>query len=593
MAPIPKSKLAKRRTKQSSSSSASRPTPPGNKRRADAQLTKTATQLHTEPDTQVVFDDPYGDEYEDEQVVSASGPTRKKASFIDGAQPPKPVVFKPGKHQLQQGESLVCDETAYDIFYKCNVEWPAMSFDYICTDANGHFNNINPSRLSAYPLSITLCLGTQANTSSSNKLVFARMSNLHRNPNRKRMLNANARNNKDKDEDKDDDSDDDSDEESDDESDDEEGDMESGDEENEDADGKDPVTLSSIDMNGVLQSNDIKMDATINRIRVMPQRSQIAAYWNEKGRVSLVDASANLDALYLDRRQGKQRMGMPNAPPPSSTRPFYSTRIHGTEGYGLDWSRVAEGHLLSGACDGSIYLSRPTGNEGAASWTTVADKFKSPASVEDIQWSPAEANVFASCHAAPAPHLNVWDCRQYRKPALSVPNAHAHRVDINVISWNRSESHLLASGADDGVIKVWDLRMLSSSSATPAASSSSSSGSGNGSSNVQAAAEFALHKKAITSIQWHPVDASMLCASSEDGSVSVWDLAVERDAEEELKDGIVVDGAEEFPPQLLFIHMGQTNVKDAQWHPACPSLIVSTAEDGINIFQPANIALPT
>ena len=84
----------------------------------------------------------------------------------------------------------------------------------------------------------------------------------------------------------------------------------------------------------------------------------------------------------------------------------------------------------------------------------------------------------------------------------------------------------------------------------------------------------------------------MLTASSEDGTISIWDLAVERDAEEELREGVVLTGSDQYPPQLLFIHMGQKNIKEVMWHPVFTSLLVSTAEDGINVFKPSNITLP-
>jgi ribosome assembly protein RRB1 len=74
--------------------------------------------------------------------------------------------------------------------------------------------------------------------------------------------------------------------------------------------------------------------------------------------------------------------------------------------------------------------------------------------VEDIQWSPTEETVFASCGADGS--LRIWDTRERGRPMLSVPQAHA--CDVNVISWNRPVSYMLASGADDGCLSVWDLR---------------------------------------------------------------------------------------------------------------------------------------
>lgn len=71
-------------------------------------------------------------------------------------------------------------------------------------------------------------------------------------------------------------------------------------------------------------------------------------------------------------------------------------------------------------------------------------------SVEDLQWSPTEPNVFASCSVDKS--IRFWDTRQRKSSALAIPNA--HESDVNVISWNKIDSHLLVSGGDEGHIKV-------------------------------------------------------------------------------------------------------------------------------------------
>lgn len=149
----------------------------------------------------------------------------------------------------------------------------------------------------------------------------------------------------------------------------------------------------------------------------------------------------------------------------------------------------------------------------------------------------------------------------------------AHEADVNVISWNCSTTYMMASGGDDGSLKVWDLRQLSSGEApAPVAS-------------------FSYHRGAITSVEWCPYEASMLSTTSSDDTLGVWDLALERDPEEEaaLAPDTNVAAPEDLPAQLLFLHAGQRDVKESHWHPQIPGLIISTAADGFNVFKPANV----
>lgn len=90
----------------------------------------------------------------------------------------------------------------------------------------------------------------------------------------------------------------------------------------------------------------------------------------------------------------------------------------------------------------------------------------------------------------------------------------------------------------------------------------------------------------ITSIEWHPTDESMLAASGADNQLTVWDLSVEADDEAAGPAG-AAGGLQDLPPQLLFIHQGQTDIKELHFHPQIPGVIMSTAADGFNIFKPA------
>jgi ribosome assembly protein RRB1 len=99
-------------------------------------------------------------------------------------------------------------------------------------------------------------------------------------------------------------------------------------------------------------------------------------------------------------------------------------------------------------------------------------------------------------------------------------------------------------------------------------------------------ASLAWHKAPITSIEWHPTEDSIFAASGADDQVTLWDLAVEQD-DEEMNDAS--HGERGVPPQLMFIHQGQKDVKEIHWHPQIPGTVLSTALDGFNVFKTISV----
>ena len=142
----------------------------------------------------------------------------------------------------------------------------------------------------------------------------------------------------------------------------------------------------------------------------------------------------------------------------------------------------------------------------------------------------------------------------------------AHSADVNVISWNKKESKFLLSGGDDGVIKIWDLRQFNDNGASPIAT-------------------FKQHTAPVTTVEWHPQEATVFASGGSDDQITQYDLSVEADKSEESED----DNLSKLPPQLLFIHQGQNDVKELHWHPQCPGTIISTALTGFNIFRTISV----
>ncbi|KAG8470286.1 hypothetical protein KFE25_008707 [Diacronema lutheri] len=306
----------------------------------------------------------------------------------------------------------------------------------------------------------------------------------------------------------------------------------------------------------VMEHRAVRHEGTVNRLCLMPQQPAICATWSDTGKVHLW----NLDAMY-----GSLGLGAPGAAAPQrakplpEVRPLFSFGGHSAEGFAVDFSKVEAGRLATGDCDSKICVWNASAD---GRWTVDEQPYTGhSSSVEDIRWSPVEATVFASCSADGT--IGIWDVRKRTGSALSVK---AHETDANVISWNGGVSYLLVSGADDGCFKIWDLRSFRAGS--PVAS-------------------FAWHKAPITSLEWNPNEHSSLAVSGADNQLTLWDMALEDDPEAQ-QAAVGRDDLADIPPQLYFVHQGQTNMKELHWHAQMPGMVLSTAEDGFHMFRPAN-----
>lgn len=309
-----------------------------------------------------------------------------------------------------------------------------------------------------------------------------------------------------------------------------------------------------------LETALIPHNGCVNRVRVAKVGERtLAASWSENRRVYLWDLAKPMHVL--DHPSAMSSYVRNHEAP----KPLFNFGGHLAEGYAVDWSPTKPGVLATGDCLKSIHLWKPQ----ESSWHVDQRPYTAhTASVEDIQWSPNEPTVMASCSVDKT--IRVWDVRAAPHKACMLTTADAHEADVNVISWNRLEPFLL-SGGDDGAIKVWDLRTFQSG---------------------RPVATFKHHLAPVTSVEWHPTDSTVFCATGSDDQLTLWDLAVERDRDAESgaaandEDDEALQG---LPPQLLFIHQGQKDIKEAHWHPQMPGVILSTAQNGFNVFRTISV----
>lgn len=412
-------------------------------------------------------------------------------------------TFIVGRNKLEPGQTLSPDLTTYEMLHALSTPWPCLSFDII-KDGLG-------SNRTKYPATMYAVAGTQADSTRAhdNSLMVMKFSGLSR------MDKTQE-------------------------------DSDSSDDEDEDAD-------------PILESTSIPLTCATNRIRshqTPPSNSSrppttLTASMMEDGKVLIHDVTPHLTSFDVPG----------TTITPQQNKPLSTLRMHRSEGYALDWSPlIPTGKLITGDNNGQIYVTERTAGEG---WATDSRPLVGhTGSIEELQWSPSEKNVFAS--ASSDGTIRIWDARSKSRTAkLTIQ---VSDVDVNVMSWSHQTQHLLASGDDAGTWAVWDLRMWKPDTRRPSP-----------------VASFNFHKEQITSIEWHPTDDSIVAVAAGDDTLTLWDLAVELDDEESKDTG----GNADVPPQLLFVHYME-KVKECHWHPQIPGVLVGTGE-AFNVFKTISV----
>lgn len=345
----------------------------------------------------------------------------------------------------------------------------------------------------------------------------------------------------------------------------------------------------------------------VNRLRSIRREGKVlTASWSDKGKVYIYDLTTPLLGV-VDQRSIKTYTAQKVDP-----KPIYTFGGHLCEGFALDWAPLRSGSLASGDCKKNIHIWTM---RNQLDWLVDQQPLVGhEKSVEDIKWSPDKPDILASCSVDKS--LRLWDLRLQATARCVAKVLDSHNSDVNVIDWNTKSRSLIVSGGDDGVVKVWDDRYLMGSDSKPFP-----------------VAQFDYHKKPITSVEWNPNDDTVMAVASEDDKLTLWDLAVEKDDEqedvqmdvedhksssssssddseddeedegedgddkdkdeketdeevtEEQDEGIEYKDLKSIPEQMLFLHQGQVEIKELHWHPQLNGLLLSTALNGINIFK--------
>ena len=415
------------------------------------------------------------------------------------------------------------DNSAYMMLHRAKVEWPCLSVDVLLRDRIGpaatpreswfpsYVNTLDPKQAvkdrrgllthkkDKYPYTVYFCAGSQTLKKSDNKIYVLKWSDMCK------TLRDDE-------------------------------DLESG-EEDEEEEAKHPV----------MRFESLPHRGCVNRIRTL-HGTGLVATWNDENDVGVYDVTSAVEALDEPVVPGK---------PKSFGGSKVASFKHTDEGYALDWSPLTWGRLAAGSCNSQIWLYRLADDTQFIKEGSLQSHKKS---VEDVQFSPSQEHVLASCSVDQT--VKLWDLRATQMKAQI--SFRAHDCDVNVLSWNATSKFLLASGDDKGEFRIWDLRMLDHKSLNQ--------------SSYDSITRIRWHTQAITSLQFEPGEDSVLAVASADNKLTIWDFSVEVDDAAPQEDDI--------PPQLMFLHQGQNNIKELRFHPLYRELILTTAEDSYNIFRP-------
>ena len=268
----------------------------------------------------------------------------------------------------------------------------------------------------------------------------------------------------------------------------------------------------------------------IHRVRHMPQNSKMIATIGPSGDVYL---------YHTDQKETSKNGGVVG-----------KCKGHGDEGYGLKWSPVQAGRLISASNDGTLCFwdtANPT-----LKMSPVSKLSSTTGSINDVAVSASNGDI--AWTVGEAKRIDTWDARKKNGPTGSKENA--HDGEIMCVDASIHKEHLLLTGGADNTVKLWDSRNMK---------------------HFIHSME-GVHTDDVTSVRWSPLHSSFFMSAGTDRRVNVWDLGRigQEQTEEDGRDG---------PPELLFVHGGHTGiVDDVAW---CMSgngndfLIASVADDNI------------
>ena len=257
---------------------------------------------------------------------------------------------------------------------------------------------------------------------------------------------------------------------------------------------------------------------------------------------------------------------------------------HTQEGYGLSWSLLDEGRLVSSAGDASIAVWDINAKAEAAVGQGRTDRKAVRPSLlylaahsgaaNDVAWHQMHPALFAS--GGDDSVVKCWDARQPALASAATHRLYNHGGPVNSVAFSPLSPYLLASGSDDHSVVVWDVRGSPS----------------------RPLHRLRHHRDSVMQVLWSPFDGDVLGSVSADRRVNLYDVSRDGDEEEERKGGERQSSksgdeeeAEDEDARLLFQHGGHSDkVGEMSWNAVSGEewMVASVSDDNIlQVWQPA------
>ncbi|XP_032047215.1 protein transport protein Sec31B isoform X2 [Aythya fuligula] len=292
--------------------------------------------------------------------------------------------------------------------------------------------------------------------------------------------------------------------------------------------------------------------------------------------------NATLEIFEVDFRDPSLDMKQKGTLPASNR---FHKLIWGNFGNG---SPESSGVIIGGGDNGVLTMYSAHRILASKSEPVIGQTEKHSGPVRALDFNPFQCNLLAS--GANDSEIFIWDLNNFSVPMTPGAKSQPHE-DISVVSWNRQVQHILSSAHPSGKAVVWDLRKNE-----PIIKVSDHS-----------------NRMHCSGMAWHPEVATQLVLSSEDDRlpvIQIWDLRFATSPLSQLEGharGVLSVSWCQADPELLLSSAKDNRILcwnpstgemvyelpiqsqwcfDVQWCPRNPSIFSAATFDGwINIYS--------